>query len=334
MTRKPGGNVVAIRSTIPPGTTREALIPILEASSGKTEGVEFGVVFHPEFLREGVAVADFRAPPKTVIGGDCAWAAETVAALYAGVDDAPILSSLEAAEMVKYVDNNWHAAKVCFANEIGKICRSVGVDSHEVMDVFVQDTKLNISSYYMRPGFAFGGSCLPKDVRGMTHLARDRSVDTPLLNALLPSNDAQLAHALDLVERTGAKRIGVLGVAFKAGTDDLRESPVLTLLGALLGRDDLAIRAYDQNISVDAGLRHYAQHAAAGGALSAAEALPALMTTDLDDLLDWADALVVSHRTPVFRAVVQNRRSDQHCIDLVRLFDTPEQSPTYHGVCW
>ena len=334
MARKTGRHVVAVRSTIPPRTTRDVLIPILEESSGRVAGVDFGVVFHPEFLREGTAVEDFRTPPKTVIGADHDWAAQSVANLYRGVDDRPIVTSLEAAEMVKYVDNTWHAVKVCFANEIGKICQSVGVDSHEVMDVFVQDTKLNISSYYMRPGFAFGGSCLPKDVRGMNKLARKGAVDTPLLNSVIPSNEAQILHALDLIAATGAKRIGFLGVAFKADTDDMRESPILRVLEALLNQG-VELIAYDPNISLDTGLRHHAMHAkCAAGAVDIAQALPAIMTRDLDDLLDRSETLVVSHRTPAFRAAVENRRADQHCVDLVRLFDAPDYAETYRGVCW
>lgn len=327
-------HVVAIRSTIPPRTTRQQLIPILEESSGLRAGADFGVVFHPEFLREGTAVEDFRTPPKTVIGGDAPWAVEAVADLYRGVDDHVIRTSLEAAEMVKYVDNTWHAVKVCFANEIGKICQSVAIDSHEVMDVFVQDVKLNISPYYMKPGFAFGGSCLPKDVRGMTTLARRGAVDAPLLNAVIPSNEAQILHAIHLINRTGATRIGFLGVTFKADTDDLRESPILRLIEALLNQG-VELIAYDPNVNLDTGLRHHAMHAKAGaGAGGLADALPQIMTRDLEGLLDRAETLVVSHRTPLFRAAVENRRTDQHCVDLIRLFDRPEEAPGYHGVCW
>jgi len=327
-------HVVAIRSTIPPRATREHLIPILESASGLTAGEDFGVVFHPEFLREGTAVEDFRTPPKTVIGGDDAWAVDAVAALYRGVDDHVIRTALEAAEMVKYVDNTWHAVKVCFANEIGKVCQSVGVDSHDVMDVFVQDVKLNISPYYMKPGFAFGGSCLPKDVRGMNTLARRGAVDTPLLNAVIPSNEAQILHAIHLINRTGASRIGFLGVTFKADTDDLRESPILRLIEALL-RQGVELIAYDPNVNLDTGLRHHAMHAKAGaGTGGLTDALPHIMTRDLDALLDRAETLVVSHRTPLFRAAVENRRADQHCVDLIRLFDRPEETPGYQGVCW
>lgn len=332
---KPTWHLVVIRSTVPPGTTESALLPVLEQASGKRAGRDFGLAFHPEFLREATAVADFFSPPKTVVGGIDARSCRTLAALYDGVDDAVIETDIAVAETVKYVDNTWHAVKVSFANEIGKVCQASGIDSHAVMDVFVQDTKLNISAYYMRPGYAFGGSCLPKDVRGITDLARKQGVRTPLLNSILPSNRAQIAHAIEMVERLGCTRIAVLGLTFKAGTDDLRESPVLPLVSHLRDRG-CEVTIHDPQLDVGNSVRHHLMHAKASsdGTTELMQHLPELMGDDLQTVVDGAELLLVSHNTPAYRDAVANRRADQHAVDLVRLSPTAETSPTYHGICW
>jgi len=219
---KPGYHVVVVRSTVLPGTTHSQVIPALESRSGKKYGEGFGVAVNPEFLREGTALKDFRHPPLTLVGHNHAADAAPTKALYTDID-APLFStSIRVAEMIKYTSNAWHAVKVVFANEIGNICKRVGVDSHDVMDIFCNDEKLNISAYYLKPGFAFGGSCLPKDVRALQYRAKQLDLEVPLLGALLGSNRLQVQHAIDLIVETGKKRIGLFGFSFKAGTDDLR----------------------------------------------------------------------------------------------------------------
>ena len=193
---------------------------ILELRSGKELGKDFGVSFNPEFLREGVAISDFHAPPKTVIGATCERTANIVRKIYEPVDDNPIITSIETAEMVKYVDNVWHAAKVCFANEVGRLCKTQGVDSHEVMDVFCQDTKLNLSPYYLKPGFAYGGSCLPKEVRAVAHIAKSAGITLPMIENLDTSNKEHVAATVQMVRGPGAIRVGVLGLAFETGADE------------------------------------------------------------------------------------------------------------------
>jgi len=302
---------------------------------GKGAGEESGVAFHPECLGESTAIAGFLAAPKTVVGGIGDRSARAVADLYRGVDEKVIETTVEAAEMVKYVDNTWHALKVSFANEIGKVCKASDVDSHTVMDIFVQDTKLNISSYYMKPGYAFGGSCLPKDVRGIGCLAKKLGVKAPVLNSIIPSNTAQILHAVEMVEKIGAKRIGFLGLSFKAGTDDLRESPMLPLLTSLAD-GEREIRVYDSNIDMKSSVRHHLAHSKheKTGEVDLAELLPEVMDDDLDRVVENSDLLIVAHRTPEFQAVVAERREGQHVVDLIRLFDAPERSDTYHGLCW
>ncbi|MEH6525380.1 MAG: nucleotide sugar dehydrogenase [Sneathiella sp.] len=318
---KEGYHVVIFRSTIPPGTTNKILKPILESESGKKAGVDFGLGFHPEFLRESTAIEDFYEPPKTVIGGIDQQSKSVIAAMYAGIDDTVIETSIEAAEMVKYVDNTWHALKVSFANEIGKICQAAGVDSHEVMDIFAKDTKLNISSYYMKPGYAFGGSCLPKDVRGINHLASDYGLDTPILRNIIASNEAQIAHAAEIVEQTRPKTIAFLGVTFKADTDDLRESPVLPLIENLLDKG-YDVRIYDQNLDLESSVRHHLQHSkhSKSDKVDLMSRLPEFVCTTAKSACQNADTIVVSHSDEAFRKVISSRQSNQKVVDLVRIF--------------
>src|SRR4051794_20590871 len=213
-------HTIVIRSTILPGTMRQVVIPVLEQNSGKRAGVDFGICNNPEFLREGSAVADFKSPPKTVIGELDQESGNIIASLYLGLDAPLIRTDLETAEMIKYVDNCWHALKIGFANEIGNLCDSFGVDAKELMSIFCQDKKLNISSAYLKPGFAFGGSCLPKDLRALSYQAKMHDLQVPILNSVLPSNEIQIARGVRLVMESGNSRIGILGFSFKAGTDD------------------------------------------------------------------------------------------------------------------
>lgn len=327
-------HLVAVRSTIPVGTTRQLVLPIIERESGKSCGPGFGLCFHPEFLREGVAIADFFAPPKTVIGGYDEASADMLARLYETIDAPCVRTTIEAAEMVKYVDNTWHATKVAFSNEIGKICKSINVDSHEVMGIFVKDTKLNLSPYYMRPGFAFGGSCLPKDLRAMRSIATEQNVSVPLIDSLLRSNDAQIDHAVDLVVKAGPMRVGLLGVTFKSNTDDLRESPHVDLMGRLIARG-FSVRVYDENIS-SAGIRLAAKHAktATSWTQFALKMLPQLSAPSADELIDWADLVVVCHDTTDFAEALSRDGGMTDVLDLVRLPHSARRSEAYSGICW
>jgi GDP-mannose 6-dehydrogenase len=231
-----------------PGSVESVVQPALEKSSGKKAGTDFGLCVIPEFLREGTSLKDFYAPPFTLIGADDENTATAVRSLYSGIEAPVFVTSIKTAEMVKYVCNCFHALKVSFANEIGNICKALELDSHEVMNVFCADKKLNLSSYYLKPGFAFGGSCLPKDLRAVSYKAKELDVETPLLSAISTTNRLQVERALDMVLRTGNKRIGVLGFSFKAGTDDLRESPMVTLIETLIGKG-LELVIYDRDVS-------------------------------------------------------------------------------------
>ncbi|WP_120495628.1 nucleotide sugar dehydrogenase [Kiloniella sp. EL199] len=314
-------HLIVIRSTIPPGTTRNELLPILERYSELECGKDFGLCFHPEFLRESSAVKDFYSPPKTVCGGYDERSSVILAKLYDNIDDKVIYTSIEAAETVKYVDNTWHALKVSFANEIGKICKAADIDSHEVMDIFIQDTKLNLSSYYLKPGFAYGGSCLPKDVRGINHLARSLGVTTPILAAIDHSNRSQIEHAMDMIEATGGKKLGFLGLTFKPGTDDLRESPILPVISMLMSKG-YQVRIYDSNLDVDRCVAHYKQHAKAANSweTQCLEHLDEIVCTTLAEIKSYSDTLIICHDTPEFRDETVERRDDQEVVDLVRTF--------------
>ncbi|MDZ7734318.1 MAG: nucleotide sugar dehydrogenase [Acidimicrobiia bacterium] len=231
-------HLVVLRSTVLPGTSQGLLVPLLEKVSGLTAGRDFGYCTNPEFLREGSSVKDFRSPPKTVVGtlegGDAD--AQTVIDLYRGIDAPRFVVDLGVAEMIKYADNTFHALKVAFGNEIGSLCRSVGIDGHELMDVFLADTKLNVSPAYLRPGMPFGGSCLPKDLRALLHEARHSDIRLPLLESVLPSNTVHADRIFEQIQATGSRRVSVYGLAFKVGTDDLRESPMVDLCERLVGR--------------------------------------------------------------------------------------------------
>ncbi len=325
----PGYHVVVVRSTVLPGTTHDHVIPALTERSGKEYGVGFGVSVNPEFLREGTALADFRHPPMTLVGHNHAADAMSTTALYQTLD-APLAStSIRVAEMIKYTSNTWHAVKVVFANEIGNLCKRVGVDSHEVMEIFCRDDKLNLSSYYLKPGFAFGGSCLPKDVRALQHRAREVDLETPLIDSLLDSNRLQVQHAIDRVVDTGRKRIGLLGFSFKAGTDDLRESPMVVLAEALLGKGyDLCI--FDRNVSLARLVGANKQYIE--------EQIPHLsrhLCTSVDELIAGCDVIVIGNGAPEFREAICRCRPDQTVIDLVRLpLDFSRVQATYDGLCW
>lgn len=320
--------VIVIRSTMLPGTMREVVIPVLEEQSGKRAGTEFGVCINPEFLREGTAVRDYFAPPKTVIGELNAASGNLLASIYQGMPGPFIRSDIDTAEMVKYTDNCWHALKVGFANEMGNLCKALGVDSHRVMDIFCQDTKLNLSPYYLKPGFAFGGSCLPKDLRALLYKSKVLDVSVPILSAILPSNEQQIERGLQAVVERGRRRVGILGFSFKSGTDDLRESPIVALTERLLGKG-YELRIYDRNVhlaSIHGANRDYI--------LNHIPHISRLMVPSLEEVLQHAQTIVIGNGAPEFRDVPRRLGDDQTIIDLVRIADFRSIRGVYEGICW
>lgn len=321
-------HTVVIRSTILPGTMRNIVIPILEEFSGKKAGADFGVCNNPEFLREGSAVWDFRNPPKTVIGEFDPLSADLLVTLYADLEAPLIRTSLESAEMIKYVDNSWHALKIGFANEIGRICKSLNIDGHEVMKIFCQDRKLNISSAYLTPGFAFGGSCLPKDLRAISYQARAQDLQLPILTSILPSNELQIAQGIDMIMRAGHTRVGVLGFSFKAGTDDLRESPVIEVIERLLGKG-YDLRIYDKNVklaSLVGANRDYI--------LNHVPHISRLMVPDADAVLEHGQTIVIGNKDPEFGQISSRLKEGQRMVDFVRIIDGRSADGKYDGICW
>ena len=330
---KDGFHIVVLRCSVPPGTTQGLMTDRIAQLSGKAAGNDFGIAFVPEFLREGVAVQDFHSPGRTVIGASDPRTAATVARIFAPVDTAPLQTDIETAELVKYVDNVWHATKVCFANEVGRLARSMGIDGRAVMDIFVQDTRLNLSPYYLKPGFAYGGSCLPKEVRAVAHLANRQGVRLPLVDSLGRSNAVQVSEALAMLRATGARRVGVLGLAFKPGTDDLRESPILEVMAALAA-EGVALQAHDAVLS-RAPLPPGRQQALAAGAPDLAgllAALPSMLADCPAQVVAQSDAVIVTHADPAYRALL--RDADLPVIDVVGLFDHAEAPANCAGIGW
>jgi GDP-mannose 6-dehydrogenase len=322
------GHVVAVRSTMLPGSTYGTVIPALEQASSARAGRDFGVCVNPEFLREGSSISDFRTPPFTLLGVDDDVSAAPMTAVYDHVDADALVVPIPVAEMVKYTCNAFHAVKVAFANEIGAICKEEDIDSHAVMDVFLRDTRLNISGAYLRPGFAFGGSCLPKDLRALTYNARRHDVSVPLLDAVLPSNQHQIDRAFHRIQRTGHKRVGVLGFSFKAGTDDLRESPLVELVERLIGKG-YEVRLFDRNVSLAnlhganrAYITHEIPHIAS------------LMCDSIDDVLAGSDVIVIGNASREFADALAGVRGDQVVLDLVRIAEADGAVPGYDGFNW
>ena len=325
---KPDFHVVVARSTMLPGTMRELVIPTLERCSGKVAGRDFGVCGNPEFLREGTAVYDYRNPPKTVIGETDTRSGDVLASVYAGLKAPLIRTDVDTAEMVKYADNVWHALKVCFANEIGNVCKALAIDSHRVMDIFCQDTKLNLSPYYLKPGFAFGGSCLPKDVRALSFKARTLDVPLPVIGSILESNELQIRRGVDMIMARGSRRIGILGFSFKAGTDDLRESPMVEVIERLIGKG-YDLRLYDRNVAIarltganrDFILNHIPH-------------ISRLMVDSIDDVLAHGETIVVGNGAREFATVGDRLRDGQALVDFVRIAQERSDGRRYDGICW
>ncbi|MGB3482223.1 MAG: nucleotide sugar dehydrogenase [Mycobacterium sp.] len=327
---KSAWHVVVYRSTMTPGTCEEVLIPILERTSGKKAGTDFGVCVNPEFLREGSSVKDFLHPPKTVIGQSDERSGTEVMKLYDGLDGPRFRVPIGIAEMTKYVDNSFHALKVSYANEIGALCERLGLDSHVVTDIFISDTKLNISAAYLRPGFAFGGSCLPKDVRALVHTARRNDLEVPVLANVLNSNEAHLRRVVDLVISLGRRRIGMFGLSFKQGTDDLRESPMVELAERLIGKG-YDVKIYDNSVTLSRLIganRAYIE-----------DRLPHighLLTGDTQDVLEHGEVFIVGSKEPSVVAAVSQIAEHLTIIDLVRLPDAQARRATanYRGIGW
>ncbi|MEN3334110.1 MAG: GDP-mannose 6-dehydrogenase [Blastocatellia bacterium] len=325
---KPRYHIVVARSTMLPGTIEQTVIPTLEVYSGKRAGRDFGVAINPEFLREGTSIADFDRPPFTLVGADDEDAAAPLRRLYTGVAAPQITIGIREAEMVKYACNAFHAVKITFANEIGNLCKAMGVDSHRVMEAFCQDTKLNLSPYYLKPGFAFGGSCLPKDLRAISHKAKELDVDVVMLDSILSSNRRQVERAVDMVLATGRKQIAVLGLSFKSGTDDLRESPMVALIETLLGKG-MRLTIYDRDVElarlfgankeyIDSGIPHISQ----------------LLRANLDEVIEQAEVIIIGKKEDEFRRLADKLNNGRVIIDLVRLLEVEDARKSYQGMCW
>jgi len=322
-------HVVVVRSTVLPGTVEQKLIPILQQSAGKRAGIDFGICTNPEFLRESSAINDYLHPSFVLIGELDKRSGDTVQALYASVEAPVVRTAIQNAQMVKYASNTFHALKVAFANEIGTVCKANGIDGREVMNIFLQDTQLNVSATYLKPGFAFGGSCLPKDIRALLYRAKELDVDCTLLSGILPSNQKQVELGINMVERTGKKRIGLLGLSFKAGTDDLRESPAIILAETLLGRG-YQIRIFDETVQL-------ARLVGANKSYVEKELphIASLMCPTMEQLLADSEVIVVAANSKSFRNVPQMIQAHQILIDLVGIVNaSPSMEAAYQGICW
>ncbi|MDI4231370.1 nucleotide sugar dehydrogenase [Bradyrhizobium sp. Arg237L] len=320
---------VVMRSTMLPGTMENVVIPILERSSGKKAGQDFGVAYLPEFLREGTAIADYDDPGTIVIGvDDDPLTLRRLMEIHERFAVTPLVLSIRAAEAVKYANNAWHATKISFANEMGLLCKAMGVDSHEVMNVLVADKKLNISPAYLKPGFAFGGSCLPKDVSALRYAGRNVDVDTPLLDAVLQANENQIRSAFRLVAATGKRRIGLVGLSFKPDTDDLRYSPMLEIAERLIGRGyELAI--YDSNVRLSQLTGVNRDHLT-----SRLPHIACLLREKMSDVAAFADVLVVGNRKEFLKNSLVLNGHDKVIIDLVRISPEKQTADDYRGICW
>ena len=324
----PRNHAVVVRSTVLPGTTEERLVPIIERHSGRRAGTDVPVCMNPEFLREGTAVADYSDPSYVVIGELGGNGGDRVEQLYAGVDAPVIRTDVRAAEMLKYVSNAYHALKVAFANEVGTLCKEQGIDGAELMEIFCRDRALNLSAAYLRPGFAFGGSCLPKDLRALLHRARQQDVDLPVLRAVVESNRRHLARGIELVERTGRRRAGVLGLSFKPGTDDVRESPSVALIETLVGRG-YAVAIYDRDVEP--------QRLIGANKASLERELPhiaALMRPSIDDVLAESEVIVIANGSPEFSDVRHRVHNGQTVVDLTGIARNGRTDGRYAGLCW
>ena len=326
--QKRSGHIIVVRSTVLPGTVDTVLVPLLERQSGRRVGRDLGVCVNPEFMREGNSISDFYSPPYTLIGASDNEVSTAVRELYSTIDAPVIIVPTKTAEMIKYACNSFHALKVGFANEIGNICKELGIDGYEVMEILCRDIKLNISSKYLRPGFSFGGSCLPKDLRAIVHEAQRLSLDAPLLSATLHSNQLQIDRAVKMILKTGKKRAGLLGLSFKSGTDDLRDSPAIILIQRLR-EHGLEVTVYDPAVSLQRLIgtnKEYLERELPN--------LSQVMRGSVNELLDGAEVVIIANDHDEFRAVEANLREHQVVVDLARLFHNRVSSRSYQGICW
>jgi GDP-mannose 6-dehydrogenase len=328
--KKDAFHTVVLRSTVLPGTAESVVIPALEKAVGKTMGQDFAVCVNPEFMREGTAVTDFLEPTITIIGAAEPAHSATLRELYAWVPGKIFETSFRSAELVKYVCNAWHATKVSFANEVGTLAKGLGVDAESVIEIFTADTKLNISASYLKPGFAFGGSCLPKDVRALNYRAKELDLQLPLFESILPSNEAHLQRAVELVLQTGKRNVAVLGLSFKAATDDLRESPQVQLVKRLLG-EGCQLRIWDDNVSLGRLIGSNRQYIE--------QVIPhigSLLCSSLEETMRQAEVVVVATRGLDREVLRRNLRSDQLVVDLVNFEKAhrPAVGDSYEGLCW
>ncbi len=319
---------VCVRSTSFPGTTEDEVIPAIEEEAGRPVGTDIGVCFNPEFLREGSALLDYTTPPRVVVGGSDPRAREVVAGLYRHLDAPEVLTDLRSAEMLKYLDNAWHALKVGFANEVGRLAKRLGMDSRPLMEAFTLDTKLNISDKYLRPGFSFGGSCLPKDLRALEYKSRHLDIDLPIVRSILPSNQVHTDWAFDLIQKSGARSVGVLGLSFKPETDDLRESPMVTIVERLIGKG-YRVRIHDPVVRLSSLVGANREYL-----LNQIPHISGLMVDRMEDLVEDTEVLVLGTAHETFKDALALRRPGQLVIDFVRLIEDPRELENYVGICW
>lgn len=326
---KKTGHLIVIRSTVRPGTVEDVIQPILETHSGRQAGVDFHLCFQPEFLREGTSIKDYDRPPFTVIGARNEAGIGALKALFGHLPCEFVQTSIRTAEMLKYTCNAFHAVKVAFANEIGRVSQAVGVDPHEVMRLVCMDRQLNISPAYLKPGFAFGGSCLPKDLKALLYMAKNHDVELPMLAHVLPSNRIHIDHAIDRVLERGKPSVGMIGLSFKSGTDDLRESPMVTMAERFIGKG-LSLSIYDPEVQLS--------RLVGANRLFIEESIPhiaSLMSGDVRELVKKSEVLVVGLKTPeVVKALNGNTREGQLLLDVVKLPDEARGKCEYRGVCW
>jgi GDP-mannose 6-dehydrogenase len=321
-------HIVAIRSTVLPGTNRR-LAEIIETASHKKEGRDFAVVSNPEFLREGTAIRDYRHPPYTLVGSTSPGAVELLREVYGDLDAPFIPTDIGVAELIKYVNNTFHALKISFANEVGNICKELGVDSHRLMEVFCQDTKLNISPYYLKPGFSYGGSCLPKDLKALCTIAHDSYLKCPVLESIEPSNEYQKNRALEKILQLDRRRVGFLGLSFKAGTDDLRGSPIIDIAEKLIGKG-FEIKIYDQNVRLSRLVGANKEFI-----LQRIPLISQYICENPDEVVTGSDLIVVVNNDPAFRAILDRLPVDKYVYDLVNIpYRGRTEGRAYEGIAW
>jgi GDP-mannose 6-dehydrogenase len=318
-------HTVVIRSTVLPGTNRK-VGAIIEAHSGKTCNADFAVVSNPEFLREGTSVDDYFNPPVIAIGTDSPKAAMLMRKMYQDIEAPVAETPVEVAELIKYVSNAFHALKISFANEVGNICKKLEVDSHKVMNLFCLDRQLNISPYYLKPGFAYGGSCLPKDLKALQTLAHDLYISSPVLNSIHPSNENQKKRVIDMVLEKGVQKVGILGLSFKSGTDDLRYSPIVDVAEHLLGKG-MSLRIYDRNVNISKLTGTNKQYIE-----QRIPHLSDLISDDLENVVGQSELIIIAHKEPEFNCI-NTRYPDKIFIDLVKIKDGQSEG-NYEGICW